>query len=87
MSNYKQIIHFDGRNLNDIFRLSCVRAITKGTDGLLVVKIVSILNGVVCCHVGEHLAEGQNGTWHVLTKEEYQSNCSVCCDSIAATKR
>jgi len=30
---FKQAIAFDGRNLNDIFRLPCVESIDKGEKG------------------------------------------------------
>lgn len=36
---FKQSITFDGRNLNDIFRLPCVESIDKGENGKPYVKL------------------------------------------------
>ena len=36
---FKQAIAFDGRNLNDIFRLPCVESIDKGENGKPYIKL------------------------------------------------
>lgn len=48
---FKQAIAFDGRNLNDIFRLPCVESIDKGENGKPYIKLYrSCTEGQTDCH-------------------------------------
>lgn len=75
---YKQTIHFNGKDLTGMFRLPCVRCITKDSKDQPVLKVSSLYGGVICCHVGEYLVETPDGDWYAITKEEYNHECSVC---------
>lgn len=70
--NIKQAIAFDGRNLNDIFRLPCVKSIDKGENG----KPYAILyphhtDGRLVAQVGDTFVQYATGVWQVFGKEAY----------------
>lgn len=70
--NIKQAISFDGRNINDIFRLSCVQKVEKGENW----KPYAILyphhtEGRLVAQVGDYFVEYATGKWQVFGKEAY----------------
>ena len=70
---FKQAIAFDGRNLNDIFRLPCVQAVEKGENGKPYIKLyASCTDGKLIATVGTVLVQFSNDTWQIFGKEAYQ---------------
>ena len=70
---FKQAIAFDGRNLNDIFRLPCVESIDKGENGKPYVKLYrSCTEGRLIATVGTVLVQFSGGTWQVFGKEAWE---------------
>lgn len=51
-SEFRQEISVTGRNIDDVFRLDCVRSVVKGLDGQ-------------SAHIGDTLRENQAGRWTV----------------------
>lgn len=70
---FKQSITFDGRNLNDIFRLPCVESIEKGENGKPYIKLYrSCTEGRLIATVGTVLVQFGGGTWQVFGKEAWE---------------
>ncbi|WP_281798560.1 hypothetical protein [Prevotella pallens] len=70
---FKQAIAFDGRNLNDIFRLPCVESIDKGENGKPYIKLYrSCTEGRLIATVGTVLVQFGNDTWQVFGKEAWE---------------
>ncbi|MBF1491439.1 MAG: hypothetical protein HXN76_01780 [Prevotella pallens] len=70
---FKQSITFDGRNLNDIFRLPCVESIDKGENGKPYIKLYrSCTEGRLIATVGTVLVQFGNDTWQVFGKEAWE---------------
>jgi hypothetical protein len=70
---FKQSITFDGRNLNDIFRLPCVESIDKGENGKPYIKLYrSCTEGRLIATVGTVLVQFSGGTWQVFGKEAWE---------------
>lgn len=67
---FKQAIAFDGRNLNDIFRLPCVESIDKGENGKPYIKLYrSCTEGRLIATVGTVLVQFGKEAWERATKE------------------
>lgn len=65
----KQRIKIEGKNINDLFALPCVRTITKTGDGSIKLKVK-----LAACHyeyatIGDWLIE-DNGQWHIEKGEQ-----------------
>lgn len=71
MDYIKRIFKFGGKNLNDVFRLDCVKLIMKLDSGepLLVLRSECMRKSAdVCkctCQIGEKLVQYENGEWEV----------------------
>ena len=68
---YKTIIHIEGRNIEDVLRLPCVKSIEKTS----VAGIYKFHFYAICmahpapfqsAYTGNVLCEDENGKWHVL---------------------
>ncbi len=69
----KQSIAFDGRNINDVFRLPCVQAVEKGENGKPYIKLyASCTDGRLTATPGTVLVQFANDTWQIFGKEAYQ---------------
>lgn len=69
MSKERKIIrqiHFTGKNLNDVFTLSCVKSIIKTEDGspVLILDSRMVVSTNVCL-VGDMLREWTDEKWEV----------------------
>ena len=69
MSKERKIIrqiHFTGKNLNDVFTLSCVKSIIKTEDGspVLILDSRMVVSTNVCL-VGDMLREWTDDKWEV----------------------
>lgn len=60
-SEFRQEISVTGRNIDDVFRLDCVRSVVKGLDG----QPLFILKDGQSAHIGDTLRENQAGRWTV----------------------
>jgi hypothetical protein len=78
--NYRQVIEFTGRSLDDIFRLPCVKSAEKGlilTNGevrptvMLLVLTAERPHGTAI--PGQLLCEDYDGGWHVRTREQLKA--------------
>lgn len=75
MDKYRQIIHIDGRCIDDILRLPCVKSVEK-TAIIDIFKFkffaVSMAHPapLQSAYTGNVLAEDYDGKWHVLRGEE-----------------
>ena len=72
MSKERKIIrqiHFTGKNLNDVFALSCVKSIIKTEDGspVLILDSSMVVSTNVCL-VGDMLREWTDEQWEVCSK-------------------
>ena len=72
MSKERKIIrqiHFTGKNLNDVFALSCVKSIIKTEDGspILILDTRMVVSTNVCL-VGDMLREWTDEQWEVCSK-------------------
>ena len=59
-------IHFNGKNINDIYNLPCVMAVTKDAGG----KPAAILKsthtkGRTIARIGDHICQYESGLWQV----------------------
>ena len=69
--NYRQVIHIQGRCLDDIFRLPCVHGIFKNDDGTPLFRVtLDTISERGIAVVGDKLCEDHEGRWHVLSKDE-----------------
>ena len=74
MSKERKIIRqiqFTGKNLNDVFMLSCVKSIIKTEDGspILILDTRMVVSTNVCL-VGDTLREWTDETWEVCSKNQ-----------------
>ena len=70
---FKQAIAFDGRNINDVFRLPCVQAVEKGENGKPYIKLyASCTDGRLTATPGTVLVQFSNDTWQVFGKEAWE---------------
>lgn len=60
-SEFRQEISVTGRNIDDVFRLDCVRSVVKELDG----QPLFILKDGQSAHIGDTLRENQAGRWTV----------------------
>jgi hypothetical protein len=58
---FRQEISVTGRNIDDVFRLDCVRSVVKGLDG----QPLFILKDGQSAYIGDTLRENQAGHWTV----------------------
>lgn len=75
MKEYKQAIHVEGRNIEDIFRLPCVAAIRKNVFGAAVYDLYGFIMADDSrreATTGDWLCESKEGKWCVMTNEEYE---------------
>lgn len=67
-------IKFEGRNLDDIFKLECVDGIIKGSDNDPVVTLEERLaGGRRYLRRGDYLCKLASGMWRVLESNEYHN--------------
>lgn len=61
-------IQFTGRNLTEMFRLPCVQAIIKGTDGRPILELnrAMMSDGRSACFPGQWLVGPLAGKWKVI---------------------
>lgn len=60
----KQRIKIEGKNINDLFALPCVRAINKTGDGSIKLKVKLASRNYEYATIGDWLVE-DNGNWHI----------------------
>lgn len=59
-------IHFNGKNINDIFKLPCVKSVTKDkNDKPEVLLKREFTNGRLIAHIGDHFVKYESGLWQV----------------------
>lgn len=59
-------IHFNGKNINDIFKLPCVQAVTEDRNGKPEVLLKrEFTKGRLTAHVGDHICQYESGLWQV----------------------
>lgn len=65
-------IQIDGRNIDNIFKLPCIRSIEKGEQGKVHVKLFSdSTEGREIAQVGDVLVQYKTGKWQVFGKEAF----------------
>lgn len=65
-------IQFDGRNVDSIFKLPCIRSIEKGEQGKVHVKLFpDSTEGREIAQVGDVLVQYKTGKWQVFGKEAF----------------
>ena len=72
MDRIIQALHFDGQNIADFFKLSCVTSIRKSYPNLV---FVTVYCGDGCKRVvrkGDWIVETRKNGWRVFTNKEYQ---------------
>lgn len=63
-------ISFDGRNINDIYNLPCVMAVTKDAGGKPAVLLKEThTKGRTIARLGDHICQYENGLWQVYGSE------------------
>lgn len=63
-------IHFNGKNINDIFKLPCVQSVSKDkNDKPEVVLKREFTNGRLTAHIGDHICQYESGLWQVYGSE------------------
>lgn len=68
----KQAISFDGRNINDIFRLPCVQKVGKEENGkTYVILYPHYTDGRLIAQVGDVFVQYATDKWQVFGKEAY----------------
>lgn len=74
--NFKQTIQVDDKNIADIFRLPCVRAIWKAEDVKFKVEmeldILSQGSKSFIASPSDWLCQNYDRTWCILTDKEYK---------------
>lgn len=73
---YRKAIHIEGRSLDDIMRLPCVRSVEKTSEaGIMKFSFypLSMLHPsqFQSAYTGDWLCEGDDGKWVVLSNEQY----------------
>ena len=66
----KQTIKFSGRNIDEIFRLPCVKAVIKSDNDepVLIMKPNKMLAQSSCvAFVGDTIEELEDSTWNIIT--------------------
>ena len=65
-------IQFDGRNVDNIFKLPCIRSIEKGEQGEVHVTLFAdSTEGRQIAHTGDVLVQYKTGKWQVFGKEAF----------------
>lgn len=65
-------IQFDGRNVENIFKLPCIRSIEKGEQGKVHVTLFpDSTDGRQIAQVGDVLVQYKTGKWQVFGKEAF----------------
>ena len=62
---FKQVIHIEGKSIEDIFFLPCIVSIDKVQD-----SYCYYLDNGLCAYIGDWLCEDYNGEWHVFTEKQ-----------------
>ena len=68
MARYKQMIHIEGKSIEDIFRLPCVRGAYKNIFGVLVYDFYGFVMGEgspTTAGVGDWVCEQEDGRWYI----------------------
>lgn len=59
-------IHFNGKNIEEVFKLSCVEQIKKNDKGSPVLTLYqSSTEGRLTVNVGDHICQYASGKWQV----------------------
>jgi hypothetical protein len=63
----RRIIEFQGKNLNDVFSLDCVKAILKvdGKPVLVLWNMMLLRRSSTIAEIGDQLIQYDNGKWEV----------------------
>lgn len=65
-------ILFDGRNVDDIFRLPCIKSIEKGEKGKAYATLFPhFTEGRQTAQIGDVLVQYKTGKWQVFGKEAF----------------
>lgn len=64
---FKQAIHIEGKCIEDIFNLPCVKSIQKDEDSYY----YYLYNGQ-SASLGDWLCESEDSNWYVLSPEQYR---------------
>lgn len=67
-----QATQVDGKNIADIFKLSCVTSIRKGWPNAIFVTVICYDGEKRVVHNGDWIVESNRG-WNVLTNQEYKA--------------
>lgn len=72
-SDYSEALQVLGVNVNDLFRLPCVRTVCKTDDGGWQVLVLTDDGRVLPAGVGDWICRHrETGGWHVLTPLEFE---------------
>lgn len=76
MDRIIQALHFDGQNIADIFKLSCVTSIRKSYPNLVFATVLCYDGVKRVVRKGDWIVEVRSSTkngWQVLSNKEYKS--------------
>lgn len=67
--NIIQKVLFDGKNINDVFQLPCVKSVEKGENGRPYLSLFPhYTEGRLTAQVGDALIQYETGMWQVFGK-------------------
>ena len=74
---YRQAIHIEGDNINDIMRIACVRGCVKTSiAGIYKFSLYPLLMAhpapLQAAYTGDWLCEDYNGKWHEMNDDTYK---------------
>lgn len=77
MSKFKQAIHIEGKCLEDIFHIPCVKSVEKTSiAGIFKFRFYSGCMAhpapLQCAYTGDWLYEDLDGKWHVINEDGFQ---------------
>ena len=63
-------IHFDGKNIDDIFNLPCISSIVKDKDNKPIASLYrESTEGRTTLSLGDHICQYESGLWQVYGSE------------------
>lgn len=73
----KQSIHIEGKSIDDILRLPCVKSCEKtAVAGIYKFRFFAVMMAhpapLQSAWTGDYLIEDENGKWHVLNEDLYK---------------
>lgn len=67
--NIIQKVSFDGKNINDVFQLPCVKSVEKGENGRPYLSLFPhYTEGRLTVQIGDALVQYETGMWQVFGK-------------------